>query len=148
MKYNATGLEIFKGHQIVFFDGVCNLCNASVDFLVQRDVRRRYRYASLQSEIGQFVLRSLNKSASDFDSFVFVVNDTVHIKSGAAIRVVGGLGHFWTLMKLLLVVPPFLRNPVYSFIAKNRYRWFGKKETCRLPTPEERGLFLEKLEEL
>ena len=141
-------LSIFKGHKIIFFDGVCNLCNASVDFLVQRDASRLYKYASLQSEVGQYLLTSLNKSTSDFDSFIYVFDGNVYTESGAAIRVLGGLGGFWSLMKVFLIVPAFIRNAVYSFIAKNRYQWFGKKETCRLPSPEERGLFLEELSEL
>lgn len=128
--------------RIIFFDGVCNLCNTTVDFLISRDAKRHFRYASLQSEAGQSMLRKHNLPTSEFGSFLYLDGDTLHTKSSGALRVAVKLGGFWTLMGVFLIVPPFIRNAVYDLIAKHRYRWFGKRETCRVPTPEERTLFL------
>jgi predicted DCC family thiol-disulfide oxidoreductase YuxK len=128
--------------RIIFFDGVCNLCNSTVDFLISRDTKRHFRYASLQSDAGQAMLRKHNLPTSEFGSFLYLDGDKLHTKSSGALRVALKLGGFWTLMGIFLIVPPFIRNAVYDLIAKHRYRWFGKRETCRLPTPEERTLFL------
>lgn len=131
----------FPSH-LLLFDGVCTLCNASVDFIIQRDSRRRFRFASLQSEIGQQILLEHGHPAAEFDSIIYLQNGSLHTKSGAALRVAAKLDGFWPLLSVFILIPPFLRDVVYSWIARNRYRWFGKRETCRLPTPEERSLFL------
>ncbi len=128
--------------RIIFFDGVCNLCNSTVDFIIDRDTKRHFRYASLQSDAGQAMLRKHNLPTSEFGSFLYLDGDTLHTKSSGALRVAVKLGGIWTLMGVFLIVPPFIRNAVYDLVAKHRYRWFGKRETCRLPTPEERTLFL------
>jgi predicted DCC family thiol-disulfide oxidoreductase YuxK len=128
--------------RIVFFDGVCNLCNASVDFLVRRDRERHLRYASLQSDIGQRMLADVGLPTSEFGSFIYLDRGRLHMRSSGAIRVAMRLGGLWTLMGIFLVVPPFIRDAVYDGVARNRYRWFGKRDTCRLPTAEERDLFL------
>lgn len=128
--------------RIIFFDGVCNLCNSTVDFLISRDKKRHFRYASLQSDAGQAMLRKHNLPTSEFGSFLYLDGDTLHTKSSGALRVAVKLGGLWSLMGIFLIIPPFIRNAVYDLIAKHRYRWFGKRETCRLPTPEERTLFL------
>lgn len=133
--------------RLILFDGVCNLCNASIDFVVKTDKKRQFRIASLQSELGQFILETLDLPADDFDSFVLVDGGKVYQKSTAAIRVMSSFGGLWSLMSVFLLVPGFLRNAVYGWVARNRYRWFGKKETCRLPTPEERALFYETLDD-
>lgn len=126
---------------LVLFDGVCNLCDASVDFLVRHDRKRRLRYASLQSEIGQQVLREAGLPATEFGSFLYLDRGRLHMRSSGAIRVAMRLGGWWTLMGVFLIVPPFIRNAVYDWVARNRYRWFGTRGTCRVPTPEERSLF-------
>jgi predicted DCC family thiol-disulfide oxidoreductase YuxK len=128
--------------RIVFFDGVCNLCNASVDYLVRRDRKRHLRYASLQSDIGQRMLADVGLPTSEFGSFIYLDRGRLHMRSSGAIRVAMRLGGLWTLMGIFLMVPPFIRDAVYDGVARNRYRWFGKRDTCRLPTPEERDLFL------
>lgn len=132
----------FHPLRIVFFDGVCNLCNGTVDFLVRHDHRRELRYASLQSEIGQRMLAAYGLPTAEFGSFIYLDRGRPHLRSSGAIRVAMRLGGLWTLMGVFLIVPPFIRNAVYDWVARNRYRWFGKRETCRLPTPEERALFL------
>lgn len=129
--------------RIIFFDGLCNLCNASVDFVVSHDANRLFRFASLQSELGEEVLKKHKLSAQAYDSFILLEKGTLYIKSSAALRVARHLGLPISLLWIFIIVPPFIRNAVYSWVAQNRYKWFGKKETCRLPTPEERALFLD-----
>lgn len=133
---------VWQDHRIVFFDGVCNLCNGTVDFLVRHDKARHLRYASLQSEIGQQMLASFGLQATEFGSFVYLDHGRLRTRSAAALSVAMRLGGLWTLMGVFLIVPPFIRDTVYDWVARNRYRWFGKRETCRLPTPAERALFL------
>lgn len=128
--------------RIIFFDGVCNLCNASVDFIIARDTKRHFRYASLQSDVGQVMLRKHNLPTTEFSTFLYLDGDTLHTKSSGALRVAVTLGGWYSLMGAFLMIPPFIRNAIYDLIAKHRYRWFGKRDTCRLPTPEERSLFL------
>ncbi len=127
---------------IIYFDGVCNLCNASVDFIIKHDKKRRFRFASLQSEWGQQILKDQNFNSNDYDSFILKDGIQVFIKSTAALKVCAKLGFPWNLLSIFVIVPAPIRDVVYSWIAKNRYRWFGKKETCRLPSTEERRLFL------
>lgn len=127
---------------LVYFDGVCNLCNASVDFIIQRDKQRVFRFASLQSESGQTVLKENGFNTSDYDSFILTWQGKVYIKSSAALKVAQLLGWPFSLSSVFWIIPRFIRDSVYSVIARNRYRWFGKKNTCRLPTPEERSLFI------
>ncbi len=131
-----------KPYSIIYFDGVCNLCNASVDFVIKRDKNKKFRFASLQSEAGQKILVENNFNQSDYDSFILEHKGNVYIKSTAALHVAINLGLPLNLMGIFLIIPSFIRNWVYELIAKNRYQWFGKKETCRLPSAEERALFL------
>jgi predicted DCC family thiol-disulfide oxidoreductase YuxK len=126
---------------IVFFDGVCNLCNGFVDFIVQRDHAHVLRFASLQ---GKTARERLGPGAGEKPaSVVFYENGLVTTESSAVIRVLTRLGGAWRVIWLLKLIPSFVRDPIYRFIARNRYRWFGKRETCRLPSPEEKKLFLE-----
>ena len=127
---------------LLLFDGVCNLCNASVDFVIRRDSKRRFRFASLQSDVGQRILQEHGVSLTEFDSVLYLRNGVLHTKSGAALRIAARLDRLWPMFAVFLVIPPFLRDAVYSWIARNRYAWFGKRETCRVPTAEERSLFL------
>jgi predicted DCC family thiol-disulfide oxidoreductase YuxK len=129
---------------IVLFDGVCNLCNGTVGFLIDRDPRGVLTFASLQSEPAKRLLeeRGYPVPEGDPSSILFVVGPKVHAGSGAALRIAARLGLPWKLLAVLLVVPWFVRDAVYYLIAKNRYRWFGKEEACRVPTPELRARFL------
>lgn len=127
---------------LLLFDGVCNLCNASVDFVIRRDSKRRFRFASLQSDVGQRILQEHGLSHTEFDSVLYLRNGVLHTKSGAALRISARLDGLWPMFAVFMVIPPFLRDAVYSWIARNRYAWFGKRETCRVPTAEERSLFL------
>ena len=130
--------------KIVFFDGVCNLCNSSVDYLIDKDRKKLLRYGSLQ---GKTAAELIPEHTEDLDSFVYLRTNehssVLYKRSGAAIRVLSDLGGWRKILLALLVIPPFIRNGVYNWVAKNRYKWFGKKETCRLPEPHERELFLD-----
>ena len=127
---------------ILLFDGVCNLCNGSVQFIIERDTKKQFLFASLQSEKGQELLTKFNLPTQDFDSFVFIEGEKIYTKSTAALRVFSRFGGLWSLLKIFLLVPAFLRNLVYSLVAKNRYKWFGKSESCWLPTPDLQSRFL------
>jgi predicted DCC family thiol-disulfide oxidoreductase YuxK len=127
---------------LLLFDGVCNLCNSSVQFILLRDKKDRFRFASLQSDYGQNLLREHNLPTESFNSLVLVENDKVYKKSTAALRIARKLKGLWPLLFAFIIIPPFIRNFVYDIIAKNRYRWFGKKEECMLPRPEWKQKFL------
>lgn len=127
---------------VVLFDGVCNLCNASVDFIIRRDRKGRLRFAALQSEAAKAFLGNLNIPESQPDSILFYEEGKLYARSAAVLRIAAYLGFPWILTKVILIIPAFVRDAVYDFIARNRFRWFGKKETCRMPTMEERGRFL------
>jgi predicted DCC family thiol-disulfide oxidoreductase YuxK len=127
---------------LLLFDGVCTLCNASVDLVIRNDSKRRFRFASLQSEVGQQILQERGLSQSEFDSVIYLRQGVLHTQSGAALRIAARLDGLWPLFAVFLLIPPILRDAVYGWIARNRYSWFGKRETCRVPTAEERSLFL------
>jgi predicted DCC family thiol-disulfide oxidoreductase YuxK len=127
---------------IVLFDGVCNFCNASVNFLLDHDTHRRFRFAALQSDTGQALLHRFGLRRDDFDTSVLVENGRAYTKSSAALRIARGLGGWWSLFAILLAIPPCFRDAAYDVFARNRYRWFGKMDTCRLPTPDIRDRFL------
>ncbi|XEC93350.1 thiol-disulfide oxidoreductase DCC family protein [Paenibacillus tarimensis] len=126
---------------VVLFDGVCNFCNSSVQFIIKRDSKRRFQFASLQSEAARRMLNDHHAPPSD--SVVLIESGQVYVKSTAALRICRHLDGFWKYCSVFLAVPWGLRDIVYNFIAKNRYRWFGKRDSCMLPTPEQRSRFLE-----
>jgi predicted DCC family thiol-disulfide oxidoreductase YuxK len=128
---------------IILFDGVCKFCNAGVNFILDRDAHRRLRFAPLQSEPGQALLRRFGLCTNDFDTMVLVVHGRAYRKSSAALRIARYLGGAWPLLTVLFAIPPFLRDAGYDLLARNRYRWFGKAESCRVPTPNIRERFLE-----
>jgi predicted DCC family thiol-disulfide oxidoreductase YuxK len=141
-------------HPVVLFDGVCNLCNGAVNFAIDRDPASRLRFASLQSPAAREVLEGVGRvgrvgrpgySASDGDpsSIVLVDRGRVYERSAAALRIARYLSGAWRLLPALLVVPWPLRDLVYRWVAVNRYRWFGKSDSCRVPTPELRARFIE-----
>lgn len=129
-------------HPVILFDGVCNLCNDSVQFILKRDKKKQFRFASLQSNAGQQLLHQFSLPAANFNSFVLLEKDKVYTKSTGALRMCKLLGGGWALLYALIIVPRFIRDAVYNMIARNRYKWFGKKEECWLPTPELKERFL------
>ena len=132
-----------QDHPVILFDGVCNLCTGSVQYVIKHDPARIFRFASLQSAFAQKILTKFHLPANDFNSFVLYENNRVYTRSTAALRVAKKLKGFVKLLYGFIIIPGFVRDAVYNFIAKKRYAWFGKKETCWLPTPELKALFLE-----
>jgi len=131
---------------VVLFDGVCNLCNASVQWLIERDGKGRLRYASLQSEAAYKLLAehlSPEEIAALPDAMILVDGAGVHTRSTAALRVAGVIGWPWKAASAFLAVPPVLRDAVYRFVARNRYRWFGTRDTCMIPAPDLATRFLD-----
>ena len=128
---------------IVLFDGICNLCNKTVQFIIQRDPKSKFRFASLQSEVGQSLMRQIGLPAESNDSLVYIRDTRFYIKSTAVLRIFRVLGNGWLLLFVFIILPRFLRDWGYDFIAKRRYRYFGKRASCMIPTPEYRGRFLE-----
>lgn len=129
-------------HPVILFDGICNFCNAGVNFIIRQDKKKVFRFAALQSGAGQRLLQQYNLPKEGFDSFILIDNGKAYKKSTAGIKVYGKLSWYWKWTQLGWIAPPFLRNAVYDFIAKNRYKWFGKKEACMIPTPDTKNRFL------
>jgi predicted DCC family thiol-disulfide oxidoreductase YuxK len=128
---------------VILFDGVCTLCNASVRFVIRRDPEGVFRFASLQSEQGRSLLQSHGLPLEELSSIVLVDEKRCYVKSDAALRIVRSLRWPWPLLAALTIVPRGLRDTVYEYVARNRYRWFGKDETCALPLPDWADRFLE-----
>ena len=133
-----------EGKSIVLFDGVCNLCNGAVLFIIDRDPRQRFLFAPLQSDFAVGLLASIDQEApvAGADSIVLIEDGRVYLRSAAALRVARQLSGLWPLLGVLALVPTGLRDRAYDLVARNRYRWFGRQEACRLPTPELRQRFL------
>ena len=129
-------------HYIILFDGVCNFCNFWVNFLLDRDKKDKFRFTALQSEKGGELLKKISLSTEDFDTFILIDEEKFYIKSTAVLRVARNLPGFWKALYVFIIVPAPIRDFAYSLVAKNRYKFFGKKEACRIPTPEERKKFL------
>ncbi|MGY8921520.1 MAG: thiol-disulfide oxidoreductase DCC family protein [Flavobacteriales bacterium] len=129
-------------HSIILFDGVCNLCNGAVNFVIKRDPGNVFKFTPLQEKQGVLLLKKHAIDAQELDSIVLVENKKVYTKSSAALRIARKLSGLWPLFFVLLIIPSFIRDGVYDFIAKNRYKWFGKKEQCMIPTPGLREKFL------
>ena len=128
---------------IVLFDGVCNLCNSSVNFILDRDRGKKIKFASLQSGAAAKLLAPFRFPGDDLSTIVLLLDGKLHTRSGAVLRISRFLGFPWSLGISLLVIPRFLRDFAYGVVARNRYRWFGKREQCRLPEPGIRDRFLE-----
>lgn len=130
-------------HPTLLFDGVCNLCSGSVQFILKRDTRGRFRFASLQSDAGRRLMTGHGLDPEALSSVVLIEDGRAYQESTAALRIARHLPGAWKLLRVFTVIPRPLRDAVYRLIARNRYRWFGKTETCWLPTPELRARFLE-----
>jgi len=132
-----------ENKSIILFDGVCNLCNNSVQFIIKRDKKQRFLYSSLQSDAAQSILLQFQLSNSNFDSIILVENGKVYQKSTAILKIAKYLPGFWKVSYVFIIIPKFIRDFLYSFIAKNRYNWFGKRDTCMIPTKELKMRFLD-----
>ncbi|WP_459640984.1 thiol-disulfide oxidoreductase DCC family protein, partial [Flavobacterium sp. CGRL2] len=121
--------------KIILFDGVCNLCNSAVQFIIKKDKKDIFRFVALQSELGISICKHLGISFSKMDSII-LYDPAYFYKSSAAIEIGKNFGGFWKLIPIFRIVPIFISDFIYDYIAKNRYNWYGKKESCMIPTPE------------
>ena len=129
-------------NSVILFDGVCNFCNSAVNFTLKRNTKANIRFAPMQSEAGQKLLQQYNLPADDMQSFIFIEDGVVYKQSTAALKVCRHLRGIWPLCYGLIIVPKFIRDGIYNWIAKNRYKWFGMQEACMIPTPEVKARFL------
>jgi predicted DCC family thiol-disulfide oxidoreductase YuxK len=132
-----------RGRPIVLFDGVCNLCNASVTFILDRDRRGLFAFAALQSEVGHDLLATHGLPPDAVATIVLIERGRAYTRSRAALRIARHLDGAWPLLFALSVVPTALTDRLYDLVAHNRYRWFGRRDACRVPTPELRARFLD-----
>jgi predicted DCC family thiol-disulfide oxidoreductase YuxK len=130
-------------HPVILFDGVCNLCSSSVQYVIKHDPAHIFRFASLQSPFAAKILSLYNTPSNTYDSFILFANNKIYTRSTAALLVVRKLKGFIKLLYAFVIVPRFIRDAIYKMIAKNRYKWFGKKTECWLPTNELQNLFLD-----
>lgn len=137
------GSSIPRDKPILLFDGICNLCNGSVLWVIRHDPRNQFRFASLQSEVGRQLLAEAGLPAAALNTVVLHADGRFYTRSDAALGVLSHLGSPWSWLGALRVIPRSIRNVVYDWIARNRYRWFGKKDSCMIPTPELRSRFLD-----
>ena len=135
---------IMENKKIILFDGVCNLCNSSVQFVIKRDKKDIFRYAALQSEIGQELVNQRQIDTSKVDSIILIEPGVAYYtKSDAALEIAQDLGGLWKLTAVFTWIPTSIRNSIYNLVAKNRYKWFGKQDACMIPTPELKAKFLD-----
>jgi predicted DCC family thiol-disulfide oxidoreductase YuxK len=127
---------------IILFDGVCNFCNGAVNFTIKRDKKAIIKFTPLQSETGRQLAQQYGVAINDMSSFIFIEKGHAYTRSTAALKVCRHLKSLWPLCYGFIIVPPFIRNGIYNWIAKNRYKWFGEKQECMIPTPEVRARFL------
>jgi predicted DCC family thiol-disulfide oxidoreductase YuxK len=131
-----------KSAPLLLFDGVCNLCNGYVQWLLLRDKKGIFRFAALQSETGQAHLRKLGYDTAVFDTVLLICGDRVYTRSDVALEICRLLGLPWSLLYGLKLIPRALRNAVYDLVARYRYRWFGRQEACLMPRPEWKNRFI------
>lgn len=143
MKKTTSIQEIRKKKSILLYDGLCSLCDASVQFVIQRDSKKHFLFASLQSETAKEFLKSQSTSIRDCESVILITSKKVYTKSSAALKTAQSLDGFWFLMSAFFIIPKPIRDYVYDLIAKRRYRWFGQLEQCRIPTAEEQKIFID-----
>src|SRR5215213_2579952 len=128
---------------IILFDGVCNFCNSTVNFILRQDKKQVFQFAALQSDAGQKLLKEHQLPVQEFNSFLFIENNKTYLASTAALRLAQYLPWYWQWTQLFWLIPRFLRDSIYRLIANNRYKWFGKREACMIPSPNVRKRFLQ-----
>lgn len=131
------------GTAIIFFDGVCNLCNGAVQFIIARDYRNVFQFASLQSGFAKEKLAPYGIVPDQHQSIILLRDGKVYQQSSAALRIAKNLSWLWPLLYGFIIIPPFIRDALYRFVANNRYRWFGKRESCWLPDAALKSRFLD-----
>ena len=137
-------IDLPKNKKIILFDGICNLCNSAVTIVIKQDKKNTFLFAAIQSKKGKEIIDYLEIDIVKIDAIIlYEPGVSYEVKSTAALKIMNDFGQFWQLTKLLWVFPKSLRNQVYDFIAKNRYKWFGKKESCMIPTNDLKSKFLD-----
>ncbi len=131
-----------QNHPILLFDGVCNLCNGFVQFIIKQDKQQKIKFTSLQSETAHQLLKQQTTYLQSLDTVVLIDNGQIYTHSEVPLHIAQLLGGWWNLLLIGKVIPKKLRNQMYRLVAKNRYRWFGKQSTCWIPTPELKARFL------
>ncbi|MEI6088636.1 MAG: DCC1-like thiol-disulfide oxidoreductase family protein [Bacteroidota bacterium] len=134
--------DLYTAKSIILFDGFCNLCSWAVQFVVKRDKKKKFQFASLQSEYGIKILIENNLPASDFNSLVLVENGKIYTQSTGALKIARSLSGLWPIFYTAIILPTFIRDGIYNWVAKNRYKWFGRKEACFLLNDD--TLFIDK----
>ncbi len=135
-------MKKINNKSVVFFDGVCNLCNSSIQFIIKHDSKNNFLFAPLQSEDSKKLLNQHKYTIYELNTVVLLKDGKVFTKSSAALHIAKKLKSFWSILWIFIIIPKPIRDVVYDFIAKNRYKWFGKKESCMLPTAEIKNKFL------
>ena len=138
----SSGIDT-SGKIVVLFDGVCNLCNGFVQFIIRRDPEEKFKFASLQSEVGRSLLKQFKIDPDLLHSIVAIDNDGAFQRSDAVLRIAHHLGGGWKILKAFNILPKLFRDACYNLIAKNRYRIFGKKDSCMIPTPQLKERFVD-----
>ncbi|PQJ32593.1 thiol-disulfide oxidoreductase [Nonlabens arenilitoris] len=133
-----------KQNDVILFDGVCNLCNDAVTFIIKRDSKNHFRFAALESDIGLLYLKKHQINPKEIDSIVLIRGERAYVKASAALRIAQKMDGFWPLLSALIIIPRLISNAIYEYIARNRYKWFGKQESCMIPTKDLRDKFLHK----
>ncbi|MEL1245837.1 thiol-disulfide oxidoreductase DCC family protein [Flavobacterium sp. DGU11] len=132
-----------KDKKIILFDGVCNLCDATVQFIIKRDKKDIFRFVPIQSGLGQQIIGDIGIDTTKTDSIIlYEPGNAYYYKAEAALKIAKRLGGIYTLLGAFSILPKWLSNKVYDYIARNRYKWYGKKNECMIPTPEMRAKFL------
>ena len=132
-----------SSHTIILFDGVCNLCNGAIRFIIKHDPNEHFKFASLQGKTGKHLLNVHNIDPVKIDSIILIESEKAYTKSTAALRIAKYLNKGYPIFYGFMIFPRVIRNAVYDFIARNRYKWFGKKNSCMMPTPELKSRFLD-----
>ncbi|MCF1191772.1 thiol-disulfide oxidoreductase DCC family protein [Mangrovimonas sp. AS39] len=137
-------IEIPEHKELILFDGVCNLCDSSIQFIIKHDKHNTFLFTPLQSELSQSIIEQFGIDTQKIDSIIlFRKNEGVFYKSTAALKIASKLKFPINILASFIILPKFIRDTVYDFIARNRYTWFGKKESCMIPTPELKAKFIE-----
>ena len=140
--YSNMKSDSQKDHPVLLFDGVCNLCNGFVQFVIQRDNKGFFRFTALQSDVGQGLQKEFQLVPNQLDTVILIYQNKVYTHSDVALQIAKQLGGLWSVFTLFSIIPKSSRDAIYNWIAKNRYRWFGKQEACMLPRPEWENRFL------
>lgn len=129
-------------NHIILFDGVCNLCNSSVNFVIRHDKRNIFHFASLQWNVAKDLLEESYPEGDDFQTILYYENGKIFDKSTAVLRIARQFGFPWKFAYGFIIIPRFIRDAVYMIISRNRYKWFGKRDKCMIPSPELKNKFL------